>query len=350
MESEQVDREQHDEATVWDPQQPTMKELHRQRRQQEALLKQKPALNVQVRALLSGDFMCEVSAESDWNWYRVKHEIGELLSIPVYEQRLMLGQLMLHDQKYIRTDFKKGVLTLQVLFLRMSQAFAQAYSAVEEQPSFLKHVDDVWKADLGIALVAIRKNGDLLQHVSGELKANRELALLAIQQSRRSPGSAWQHVCPSLRHDKEFCLSAICRCPALFPKLPASFSENPDFILEAVQRKGGVIQYVPQQFQQARNIVMAAVERNPNIISSVLPEFRADREVVLTAVLHEGCLLKYASDSLRGDRAIVLMAVQQNWQAFVHAIGPVRQDRAIAFAAATQKAAMKVASFTALVN
>ena len=173
------------------------------------------------------------------------------------------------------------------------------------------------RADRGIVMAAVLKNGEALEVAPPELQADREIVLAAVSQD----GEALRYASPDLQADR-------------------------DIVMAAVLKNGEALEVAPPELQADREIVLAAITQNMEALRYASPELRVDKDIIQEALdfdntnkravlakMKEGIPLKYICENLRGDRDVVLAAVSHDGRALQLASPELQADKNVVLAA-----------------
>jgi len=120
--------------------------------------------------------------------------------------------------------------------------------------------------DRDLAIAAVREDWEVIKFLPEELQADRRVALAAIKShhpraARSEYGEALEHVAPSLRFDRGFCLEAVKTVGRAFSFLPLDLRADKELALAAVTQDGTAITGMSPSIQDVK-IASAAVKQN----------------------------------------------------------------------------------------
>jgi precorrin-6B methylase 2 len=228
-------------------------------------------MKITVRTM--GGSCCEVASCDQWTRHDIGREIERQLGVPVVQQQLIHGYIILEDV------MRPAAITTMGQLLRMEGAPGMSLE-------LSLYIRSPASAEVQVAIKRVRQNGEALGSVSEELKGDREVVIEAVRQD----GWALRYASEELRRDREV-------------------------VTEAVRQQGSALQYVSPELKHDREVVMEAVRQNGHLLRFASEELKRDREVVMEAIRQDGYLLRFASEELRRDREVVTEAVSQDGSA-----------------------------------
>jgi len=193
---------------------------------------------------------------------------------------------------------------LELVSERLQDDLSVVLAAVQQTGSALEFAGPTARADRAVVLEAVRGDGMCLLQAAPELVCDPELAIAAVQEdwevikflplemradrrvalaavkshhpraAKYEYGEALEHVAPSLRSDRAFCLEAVKAIGRAFPFLPLEFRGDRELALAAVRQDGTAIASMSPDLQDLK-IATAAVRQNPQAICYVEAGLRA---------------------------------------------------------------------------
>ena len=243
-----------------------------------------------------------------------------------------------------------------------------AMNMVDYDAANLEFVDDVFRADKDVVMVAVSFDGDTLQYAAEALRADKEVVMAAVRnygnaleyaadplradkdvamaalgaKARKDPGSCWRYevhderaednafkyVDRMLLADKQVAMAVVARDADVFTHLSDALRKDKEVVLAAMAAEFGSSPYMHidddlkcyddvccaalKRENAYWEIVMEVVSNNGRALEYADEYYRDDKEVVMAAVLDCGLALEYASETLRADKEVVMAAIQSN--------------------------------------
>lgn len=189
-----------------------------------------------------------------------------------------------------------------------------------------------FKADKGVILAAVTRDGISLRQASAELKADRTVVLAAVTQN----GLALEHAAADAKADNEILQVAVRQNGLALAHAPAEVRAAGEVVLSAVSQCGSALKLASVALRADRGVVLAAVSQDGLSIEHASAELRADGPTAMTAVKTNGLALRYLSAELKADKTVVMVAVQQNGLALEHASLKLKDNKEVVLVAVAQ--------------
>lgn len=202
---------------------------------------------------------------------------------------------------------------------------ADVWRYYREQHSFLNCVDSGMSGrDKALSIAATDRSQ--FSKLEDKYKNDKEIAMVAIE----NDPSSFQYVSDNLKNDKEVAMAAITRTGWALYDASDDLKNDREIVMAAVSTDGAAIEYAPEDLKNDREIVMAAVS-NSGIAIELLPDnFKNDKEVVMTAASNGiSWALEFVSDELKNDKDVVMAAVKDHPDALEHASDSLKSDKDI---------------------
>jgi intracellular sulfur oxidation DsrE/DsrF family protein len=148
--------------------------------------------------------------------------------------------------------------------------------------SYLKHIPDDLKRNIGFIKKLVDINGLALKYIDRVIKNNLSVVEIAVKQN----GLALQFASDTLK-------------------------DNESIVKDAVMNNGLALQFASKTMRN-HPIVMTAVMNNGLALEFASKTMRNFSPIVMTAVMTHGLALEFASDTLKDNESIVKDAVKQN--------------------------------------
>lgn len=159
-------------------------------------------------------------------------------------------------------------------------------------------LNDVFKENMNIFLVAVRINGLALQHAGVSVQSQRKIGILAV----RSHPRAIEYVSKELQDDPEIVSLAVNRWRDALKHVSDRFKDNLQTVLTAVANGGWQLQYASARLRDNITVVTAAVKQDGRALVHASPRLKDTEDVVLSAINRSGAEAhRYASERLRND-------------------------------------------------
>ena len=131
------------------------------------------------------------------------------------------------------------------------------------------------------------------------------------------------------KNDKEIAMVAIEKNPHSFKYVSDNLKNDKEVTMAAVTSNGYLLSLAPDNLKNDREIVMAAVSSVGVSIESASNNLKNDREIVMAAVSNQGAAIEHLSDNLKNDKEIVMAAVKDCEDALEHASDSLKSDKDI---------------------
>lgn len=204
----------------------------------------------------------------------------------------------------------------------------QALSKATSRNSYnlYKKLDDKFKNDKEIAMVAIENNPYTFEYVSNNLKNDKEVVMAAVTRN----GTCLSYASDNLKNDREIVMAAVSSDGDAIENASDDLKNDREIVMAAVSNQGTAIQYLSDNFKNDKEIVMTAASNGIYwALELISDEFKNDKEVVMAAIKDDGMVLEHASDELKNDKEVVLAAVKNCEAALEHASDSLKGDRDI---------------------
>lgn len=147
-------------------------------------------------------------------------------------------------------------------------------------------LDTSLQNDLDIIKILVKKRPASILDLDNSYRNNKELILLAIT----SNPNAIQYASERLKGDAEVVLSSFkgLNAASAFQYASAELKNDLLFIKKAVQINGLIIQYVGKEIKKDKEISLLAVQQNGAALQYLFKKFKKDKEVILKAIQQNG--------------------------------------------------------------
>lgn len=202
---------------------------------------------------------------------------------------------------------------------------ADVWRYYREQHSFLNCVDSGMSGrDRALEIAATDRSQ--FSKLEDKYKNDKEIAMVAIE---NDPAS-FEYVSDNLKNDKEVAMAAITRIGWALYDASDDLKNDREIVMAAVSTDGAAIEYAPEDLKNDREIVMAAVSNSGTAIEHLSDNFKNDKEVVMTAASNGiSWALELVSDELKNDKDVVMAAVKDDPDALEHASDSLKSDKDI---------------------
>lgn len=156
------------------------------------------------------------------------------------------------------------------VFLKKEKKWLEAAQVVSLDVSAIETLDQVFRDDPEILLIAFRYDSHAFDYADPAVKSK----FLA---------------------NKEFVLKAIKIHPAIFYDISKDLQMDKDVVLEAVGQDANLWDYISLDLQQDRAVFLAAVNQNGLYLEHGKVLFRSDKEIIEAAVKQNPEAAKYAA-------------------------------------------------------
>jgi hypothetical protein len=226
-----------------------------------------------------------------------------------------------------------SILFVNLLFAQKVNSREEAISLVEKDCYSFEYLDEKYRADKEIVLIAVQKCEDALKFASQDLKKDKELVLKAIKIDER----VLEFADESLKKDKDVVLLAVINDARTLEFADKSLQEDRKFILDILDKKyswnsfryrserqnsrgraedeGYILQYLNKDLKQDKEIILKAVKGKAAEIID-LDQNLLEEEVFVREILSmNGSSLEYMDKKYRGNENLVLLAVLKSPEA-----------------------------------
>jgi hypothetical protein len=269
-----------------------------------------------------------------------------------------------------------SLLFVNLVFSQNVKTREEAISLVEKDCFAFESLDEKYRTDKEIVLLAVQNCEDALKFASQDLKKDKELVLKAIKIDER----VLEFADESLKKDKEVVLMAVYNDPRTLKFADKSLQDDRAFILEILDKKyswnksryiserrrqrgisideGYILLYLNKNLKRDKEIILKAVKGNALEIIDVDQDLldddvfvkeiltqngsafeflnkkqRGNENLALSAVLKTPDAIQFVTNKLWNNRDFVLKAVKQNASTLVYIKESYRKDREIVLAA-----------------
>jgi len=150
-----------------------------------------------------------------------------------------------------------------------------------EEPISLLYVDDKFRDNRDVVIVAVKRDGENLKRASNRLKRDREIVLTAMKDSKE-PASL-EIVIEEFKDDKEIVIAAVKRNGHDLKWASNRLRLDREVVLSATKYSKSTIMYmkrIPEKFKHDKEIILSVLIRSPNDFAS-LPEYlKRDEEFI----------------------------------------------------------------------
>lgn len=213
-------------------------------------------------------------------------------------------------------------------------------------------LDEKYKEDKEIAMVALKKNADNIKYISQNLKKDKDIGLQAtldghvlnfkyisdnLKNDREFvltvltyynpidfPGrtlSIYDNISKNLRGDKEIALIALEGNPACFGRVSDKLKDDLE-IVTIVAKSGFYSSYIDDKFTGNKDFILNILEEKGDnripwdnvysLIKNTSFKLRDDKDVMLSAIKIAPDVINLASSRLLNDEDFILCAVKEN--------------------------------------
>ncbi len=178
----------------------------------------------------------------------------------------------------------------------------------------LVDLDDHYKADKEMVILAIKENPYAIQFAAPQLRDDIEILESAYQRHCTSvrfknPGkkSIIEYASPALQNNMEHLLRLLKYDSSLIHSFPYHYLQEEYFMKQAVSRNGTVIRYASQEIKNNRAIVLEAAKENGIFLQiQSFQQFVNDREIMMAACISHAGVIELLLDEFKNDLSFVV--------------------------------------------
>jgi len=263
-----------------------------------------PALPARFLGGLSGELLCTSHVASSDLVRDVKAKVGPICGIPMQQQRLLLGQRLLHDFETVRdvvSELRASVPSesdpVDFLVVRIDPARASLLEGLEQGREELRELPEECRDDAETVLAAARWRVGALELATERLRGQRAFILTAI----REQVSALQYASEELRSDPALVLTAVGLDTSALGFAGQKLRSDPAVVLAAVKRDGLALQFASWEVRAQEDVVLAAVRSNGGALQFADVTVVGNSDIVAAAIRQDRSAIRYADDDLKSD-------------------------------------------------
>lgn len=197
------------------------------------------------------------------------------------------------------------------VFKELAEIIDTDYEVIRHKWNMRDELPDVepgQKADDKYIKSLVEMDGSRLSVIDDKYKSDPELTLIAVRQCFANI----QYSSPELINNKSFVIEAI-KQSNYFTMNLRKYLDDKDVMLEAVKKDSYSLSAASDRLKDDKDIILAAVNNGGiHTLSYASERLRDDKEVVLTAVIKNPESLQYASDRLKDSELIVKTAMDRH--------------------------------------
>ena len=175
--------------------------------------------------------------------------------------------------------------SMSFIFLSSSTFFSQqritredALKIVESDGCKLSELEDKYKADKEIVLLALKRCPLVLKFASQDLKKDKEVVSKAIKRDR----SAFEFADESLKADREF----VTEIRMELKYLNDSFRKDKGFVINAVNHSANDILFIDPTLLKDETFLKEILAKNGDVLEYIEKKYRANKEFVFSEFIN----------------------------------------------------------------
>jgi hypothetical protein len=178
--------------------------------------------------------------------------------------------------------------------------------------SVLAFVNDKFKDDYDIVILAVTNDNNSLKYASVNLRGNSKLFEYCLRNRTSKDCSFIQYASDKLRNDPKLMLKIITEDGQAVKYLGERLSNDKTFILQLFKKELISKEFIPKKFLSDDTFLLNCLKIDGTLLENLGVKQKANKDYVMTAIKQNGDAIEFAADKFKNEKELVMLALKQS--------------------------------------